>query len=300
MVAGRFLVRARTGSSSAKIRVFTISAVGKKTNSSSYKFTLTPTVATTTGNDKQLTVTNARDSNSFIYPSIVSLANLKFNLIVSYMDMTQYGATINFDTSRTSLYEVSGTKVSSWTDYIGNYQFIQTTDSLRPTITTQNGITAFSFGSVSSNYFQRTTPITISVGTYIIVYNNTSTNTYSSPLHSSTEQYLSHGGGGNTLYYGESFASGNAYSWVNKVQIGTPSSGIDSISRTFVNNMCVVSQTFSTVQTSNLIAIGTNLFDALGRYIKGKMCEIIIFPTKLSDANRITIETHLMNKWGVV
>ena len=64
--------------------------------------------------------------------------------------------------------------------------------------------------------------------------------------------------------------------------------------------MCVVSQTFSTVQTSNLIAIGTNLFDALGRYIKGKMCEIIIFPTKLSDANRITIETHLMNKWGIV
>jgi hypothetical protein len=30
MVVGRFLVRARTGSSSAKIRVFTISAVGKQ------------------------------------------------------------------------------------------------------------------------------------------------------------------------------------------------------------------------------------------------------------------------------
>jgi hypothetical protein len=52
-----------------------IGAISQVHNSSSYKFTLTPTAS---GNDKQLTVTNAKDINSFIYPSISSLANLKF------------------------------------------------------------------------------------------------------------------------------------------------------------------------------------------------------------------------------
>ena len=69
-------------------------------NSSSYKFTLTPT---TTGNDKQLTITNVRDVNGFIYPSILSLSNLKFKYLIlppvpttSGTIAVSYGSKLNY------------------------------------------------------------------------------------------------------------------------------------------------------------------------------------------------------------
>ena len=51
-------------------------------NSQYYKFTMTPTTATTVGTEKQLTITNTKDVNNFVYPSLYSLPNLSFNTVI--------------------------------------------------------------------------------------------------------------------------------------------------------------------------------------------------------------------------
>jgi hypothetical protein len=48
-------------------------------NSQYYKFTMTPTTAAT---GKQLTITNTKDVNNFVYSSLYSLANLSFNAVI--------------------------------------------------------------------------------------------------------------------------------------------------------------------------------------------------------------------------
>jgi hypothetical protein len=56
-----------------------IGAITSVDGNNKYKFKLTPTTAST----NQITVTNARDVNSFIYPSFSSLANLTFNAVLA-------------------------------------------------------------------------------------------------------------------------------------------------------------------------------------------------------------------------
>ena len=48
-------------------------------NSQYYKFTMTPTTAAT---GKQITITNTKDVNNFVYLSLYSLANLSFNVFI--------------------------------------------------------------------------------------------------------------------------------------------------------------------------------------------------------------------------
>jgi hypothetical protein len=55
----------------------TVGAITSVDGNNKYKFKLTPTTAST----NQITVTNARDINSFIYPSFSSLSNLVFNAV---------------------------------------------------------------------------------------------------------------------------------------------------------------------------------------------------------------------------
>ena len=79
---------------------------------------------------------------------MVSPANL--NIIwVSKSNLKTYGATLHFDASEPSSIVYSGSKVVSWTDLIREVQFTQTTDSLRPTTTTQNGKNALAFNGSS-------------------------------------------------------------------------------------------------------------------------------------------------------
>jgi hypothetical protein len=135
----------------------------------------------------------------------------------------------------------------------------------------------------------------IPFGTYIIVYNNTSTANYSSPLFG-TGHYISHGGLGDTLYEGKTNTGGGAYTYKNKVQIGTPESPLNSIPRTAnVGSMCVVSQKMTSIQSTYLSMIGASQYAS----INGSMCEIVLFPTILSDADRIAVEDYLIAKWGI-
>jgi hypothetical protein len=71
------------------------------------------------------------------------------------------------------------------------------------------------------------------------VYKNISTETYSSPLHSYSGEYISHGGYGNTLIYGYGNVGGRANTWVNHTQVGTPSTSLNSIPISYVNNIVV-------------------------------------------------------------
>jgi hypothetical protein len=268
-----------------------IEAISQVHNSSSYKFTLTPTSETTIGNEKQLTLTNSRDINSFIYPSILSLANLKF--IGSFMQ--QYGAIMNFDASVSSSYTSVGSKVSVWKDTIGTSQFIQTTDSSRPVLTTQNGKTAFTF----NNNLLNSPAVNITYRSVIYVYKNISTQSYSQVLHSVSGEYISHGGLNNTLIHGNGNAGGPANTWVNHTQVGNPSTPLDSIPRSYVNNLAVQTQVYTIQKTSNITTIGRNMDYSTG-WINGVICEIVIFPTALTDTERTTIVDHLITKWGVV
>ena len=90
---------------------------------------------------------------------------------------------------------------------------------------------------------------------------------------------------------------GGAYTYVNKVQIGTPSSPLNSIPRTAnVGSMCVVSQKMTSIQSTNLSMIGASSYSS----INGSICEIVLFPTIISDADRISVEDHLISKWGLL
>ena len=108
--------------------------------------------------------------------------------------------------------------------------------------------------------------------------------------------HISHGGAGDTLYEGKTNTGGGAYTWVNKIQVGTPTSPLNSIPRTAnVGSMCVVSQKMTTIQSTNLSMIGASNYAS----INGSMCEIVIFPTILPDADRIAVEDYLISKWGI-
>ena len=209
--------------------------------------------------------------------------------------MQQYGALMNFDASVSSSYTTEGSKVSVWKDTIGTSQFIQTTDSSRPVLTTQNGKTAFAFDFklLSSS------PVNITYRSVIYVYKNISTQSYSQVLHSTYGEYISHGGANNTLIHGNSNAGGPANTWVNHTQVGTPTTPLDSIPRSYVNNMAVQIQVYTIQKTSNITTIGRNMDYSTG-WINGVICEIVIFPTALTDTERTTIVDHLIAKWGVV
>ena len=208
------------------------------------------------------------------------------------------GATINFDASVTTSYTLVSNKLSSWTDVIGSNTFTQTIDSQRPTLTTQNGLNAFDFNKDASQFLSKASPFTtVTFGTYIVVYSNTNIIGYSSPISAQNNgKYLvSHGDATNTLFW----TGLDANTWANKVQIGTPSSATDTIPRSYVNNLAVITQTMTSLKTSDINGIGYQYLYPNFTNIMGKMCEIVFFPTQLSDADRITAENHLMNKWGI-
>ena len=105
-------------------------------------------------------------------------------------------------------------------------------------LTTQNGKTAFTF----NNNLLNSHTVDITYRSYMIVYKNISTETYSSPLQSYNCEYISHGGYANTLIYGYGNEGRPANTCVNHIQIGTPSATHDSIPISYVNNITVQSQ----------------------------------------------------------
>ena len=134
----------------------------------------------------------------------------------------------------------------------------------------------------------------------MIVYRNTATGSYSSPIGCSNGEYVAHGGSNNTLVNGNSNSGGHANLWINHTQVGTANiTPMGSIPRSYVNTLAVQTQIYTVDKTSPINSFGGNTMYTTG-YINGLICEIVIFPTALSDAARITIVTSLMTKWGIV
>jgi len=255
-----------------------------------YNFNFTPTLA---GNgDQWIKILQAKDWDNFVYN--LTKSGLSFKNIVSFME--QYGANVHFDSSITSSVIIADSKVMNWIDQINGLSFIQDVLTQMPTTGTQNGLNSVVFDGPSNQKLSIDgVASSIPFGTYIIVYNNTSTASYSSPLFG-VGHYISHGGLGDTLYEGKTNTGGGAYTYVNKVEIGTPASPLNSIPRTAnVGSICVVSQKMTSIQSTNLFMIGASTYAS----INGSICEIVLFPTILADADRIAVENHLIAKWGL-
>lgn len=256
-----------------------------------YSFAWTPDTA----GSVTITTTGVRDSHGFVYAALATVT-LTVN---SANFMVPYGANMHFDASVTSSYTTVGGKVDTWTDLVGGVTFSQTTDAQRPTVTSQNGLSAFAFNG--SNWMSKASAET-TIGTFAIVFNNTASQSYSSPLHGTSFGYqVAHGGFGNTLVLGNENNGRALEGRVNKVIIQNANTPINSISRSLVNNMCVFTQVLVAPVPKSLFltGVGTNLDDAAGRSITGTVCEVVFFPTALTQAQVIEIEDHLIAKWGV-
>jgi hypothetical protein len=270
----------------------TVGAITSVDGNNKYKFKLTPTTSST----NQITMTNARDINSFIYPSFSTLANLKFSLFFSYSTIS--GLVSRFDASVAGSYTVDGSLVSTWKDTVGTSVMAQSGTN-KPTLTTQNGLNAVRFNASTSTLLLPTTTQQLSVGTWIIVYNNTSTASYATPFtcmaFPSNTPGFAHGGSTNMLFYSDGdFPQGNVR--INRVPLSTPLTAL----RSLVANVSVESHTFTSIYNNMTFRLmGANSFDTT-RAMTGSICELLFYNRILSTSEVDTIETYLMNKWGVV
>ena len=133
------------------------------------------------------------------------------------------------------------------------------------------------------------------------MFKNTATGNNSSALGCTMEEYFAHGGNNNMLIDGQYNSGGHANTFINNTQVGTASvTAPGSIPRSHVNILAVQSQIYPSHDKSTKIdAIGGNTLYASTGYINGIICEVVLFPTALSDTDRTTIVTGLKTKWGI-
>ena len=108
------------------------------------------------------------------------------------------------------------------------------------------------------------------------------------------------GGTAGKLVDGNTNSGGYANTYINATQVGTAYvTPMNTIPRSYVNILAVQSQIYpSSTQSTNIDAIGGNTMYSTG-YINGIICEIVLFPTALTDSERTTIVTYLQTKWGI-
>ena len=77
---------------------------------------MTPTTA---GTGKQLTITNTKDVNNFVYPSLYSLANLSFNTVYPF---STSGLLSWYDVNDSTTVTMSGSFIQNINDKYGSYK----------------------------------------------------------------------------------------------------------------------------------------------------------------------------------
>lgn len=212
----------------------------------------------------------------------------------------------------------SGTRVSQWNDKSANgYHFVQATGAAQPDRNaTQNGKTAVKMAVSGSTYFMTNTSLgdwsasaytvftvcRFNLGTFPALIGRNSTGALQM-------------GGGTTSGGGDRFLSisriGQATSDSNLTQANATTSQITykstsissgSVTVQIYQNATAASSTvtLSSLGSGNKNMIGgsndTSVTDRFGD--DGFICELILYPSSLSDTDRGLVQTYLKDKWG--
>ncbi len=195
------------------------------------------------------------------------------------------------DGADTATITSSGGLVSQWADKSTNgFHATQGTDANKPStgVATENGRNVVSFlTSAAKISFPR--PTTASACTVFVVQRTVDTQyllLWDDPLiysyvASSGSGSANTGGWGSPTYY----KNGTLQSWATR----------DGVFTALNNQAAAVA-----AKTVNFSAAAATWH--LGAYLSfgftGTLCEIIIYPTALSDADRNAVDAYLRNKWG--
>jgi hypothetical protein len=207
----------------------------------------------------------------------------------------------------------SGTVVSEWRDLSGNgYHFTQSTTAKQPTRTAggQNGRAVVSFGGSGSTVTcLKNDNLNWSNSSFTVFYvlKPLNTTNYHGLLHNGTVSSYGLGISGATNQYAifdtqvapypfnlaPTGSNADVTAWKSGGQSG--STVATSLWRNGTAASGVVNQ--SVFAAGNKAGIGANP-DENGDILYANVCEILIYNSELSDANRNIVESYLKVKWG--
>lgn len=224
------------------------------------------------------------------------------------------GASLWLDASDATTFTFSsGTRVSQWNDKTANgYHFVQATGASQPDRSaTQNGKSAVKMRVSGTTYFMTNTSLgdwSASAFTFfsVIDFNG---GDFSAIIGRNSTAALAMGsdqGSGEFAIsrIGQATASSNLQPTGSNADVAVyKSAGIStgSISVNFYKNGTAgsASLTLTSLVSGNKNIIGASgdgAADAFGN--DGYICELILYPSQLSDANRNLVEAYLKSKWG--
>jgi len=224
------------------------------------------------------------------------------------------GASLWLDASDASTFTFSsGTRVSQWNDKSGNgYHFVQATGASQPDRSaTQNGKDAVKFKVSGSAYFMTNTSLgdwSASAFTFFAVI-DFNEGEYSAIIGRNSTAGLQLGANFTAVNFaisriGQATASSNLQPTGSNADVAVyKSSGIGSgsISVDFYKNGTAGSGALVlfSLGSGNKNIIGASsdgTADQFGN--NGYICELILYPSQLSDTNRNSVEAYLKTKWG--
>jgi hypothetical protein len=208
----------------------------------------------------------------------------------------------------------SGTRVSQWNDKSANgYHFVQATGAAQPDRNvTQNGKTAVKMAVSGSTYFMTNTSLgdwSASAFTVFSVIDFNAGN-FTATIGRNSTAALAMGSNSASANFaisriGQATSSSNLTPTGSNADVAVyKSAGISSgsISLDFYKNGTAGSGalTLTSLGSGNKNIIGgsvdTAVTDRFGD--DGYICEILLYPSQLSDLDRNSVESYLKNKWG--
>jgi hypothetical protein len=208
----------------------------------------------------------------------------------------------------------TATRVSQWNDKSGNNRnFTQSTSLNQPNRNaTQNSLSAVTMAESGITYGMQNTTYDWSSGAFTVLavtrFNLSSFPTLLS--RNSTGSLVLGTDNSNPLELSIS-RIGQATSTSNLTQAGTTTSqityksaGISSgnVTVQIYQNKTAASSTNSltSLGAGDKATIGSSLNFTADKYgDNGFLCELFIYPSQLSDTDRVIVEDYLMNKWGI-
>ena len=289
----------------------TVGAITSVDSNSYYKFTLAPTAVTTIGNEKQITITNAKDINNFVYQSFTS-ANLTFStptpvlggiwdplvssrLVLSGNNITDFissNTTNKFTDYKTMYYNGTTLTNTDYVRYVVSSPSYLSYEHLTPTL--QAGL-----------YYKKNALASYTVYTFTMVFQEPSTlvsQTYAELpsvgyVGGSTTYITYHPPSGITLNSNISRVAGQKRVLTVSIKSNVTSGNGTGSMYFKIDNTTAVSTTTSLYENNlNGFFLGVNS-DASGSF-KGRIYYAQILPTQLTDTEVSTLHTNLKSTYG--
>ena len=235
------------------------------------------------------------------------------------------GASLWLDADDASTFSFgSGTRVSEWRDKSGNGRhFTQTTSTVQPdrnaTVNSKSAV-IFRLASGGTKYWMENSSWDWASSAFtVLTVVRPNTGDYTAYIGQDSSGRLQLGQSADSpaslaiSRIGQATASSNLTLATDTIgQVTYKSAGVSSGSVTvqiYKNKVAASSTvTLSSLTTASRSMLGGSLSvyspligDAFreGATTSGVMCEMIIYPSQLSDSDRELVETYLMNKWGI-